>query len=161
MADVPVPVPLDEAAWFDEFVLSMGVRLRQALIARFGVDWGCDACAEALAWAWEHRTEVRAMENPAGYLFRVAQSSIRPQLRWSRHVVLVPRNQITTTDEVDLDLADALATLKHAQRVSVVLVHAYGWSYAEVAALLGITVAATTNHVHRGLRKLRNTLEES
>lgn len=158
---MPMPVPADEALWFDGFVASAGVRLRQALLVRFGVDWGCDAYAEALAWAWEHRSEVRGMEHPVGYLFRVGQSAMRPQIRWSRRVVLVERTDLGSSDDIDLDLADALAALKHVQRVSVVLVHAYGWSYAEVASLLGVSVAAITNHVHRGLRKLRAMLEES
>ena len=159
--DAPISAPVDEAFWFDEFLASEGPRLRQALVARFGVDWGCEAFADATAWAWEHRSEVREMDNPVGYLFRVAQSALRPQIRWRRRVLLVERTEVTAALDVDLDLADAVSRLGHAQRVSVVLVHAHGWSYAEVAALLGISVAATTNHVHRGLRKLRTMLEDS
>jgi hypothetical protein len=30
-----------------------------------------EALAEAIACAWEHRSEVLAMENPAGFLYRM------------------------------------------------------------------------------------------
>lgn len=58
----------------------------------------------------------------------------------------------------DTELFEALSRLKDAQRVAVVLVHCYAHSYREVADLLGIGEAAVTNHVHRGLRRLRSLL---
>ena len=33
--------------------------------------------AEALAWAWENWERVQGLTNPAGYLYRVAQSKSR------------------------------------------------------------------------------------
>ncbi len=45
--------------------------------------------------------------------------------------------------------------------MAVLLVHAHGWSYAEVADVLDIRVSAVRNHVHRGLTKLRTHLEQS
>ena len=43
--------------------------------------------------------------------------------------------------------------------MAVLLVHGYGFSYREVAEVLDVSEAAVTNHVHRGLRKLRSRLE--
>jgi DNA-directed RNA polymerase specialized sigma24 family protein len=163
VTDLPMPERVEDAAWFEGFVTSEGSRLRQALIARFGVDVGSEVQREALAWAWEHRDQVRGMTNPVGYLYRVAQSASRSHLRWSRRVLLVDSSEATLSEDrrVDLDLVAALGALRSDQRIAVTLVHAYGWSYAEVADLLRISVAATTNHVHRGLRKLRKVLEDS
>ena len=39
---------------FEAFAAEEGERLRRALVSAYGVDSGCDAWAEALAWAWEH-----------------------------------------------------------------------------------------------------------
>jgi len=56
-------------------------------------------------------------------------------------------------------LQPALGSLSEAQRVSVVLVHGYGWTLREVAVLLGITVSTVQTHVERALAKLRKALE--
>lgn len=160
MADFPAPATDSDAAWFEDFASSSGVRLRQALIARYGVERGCDAFSMALLWAWEHRDRLRGMGSPVGYLFRVAQSEVRPELRWERRVVLVDVDERVDGENLDVDLVRALARLSGPQRTAVVLVHAYGWSYAEVADVLGVSVAAVTNHVHRGLQRLRGLLGE-
>ncbi|MFT3852441.1 MAG: sigma factor-like helix-turn-helix DNA-binding protein [Ilumatobacteraceae bacterium] len=46
-----------------------------------------------------------------------------------------------------------------AQRSAVLLIKAHGCSYAETAELRGISEAAVTNHLHRGLKRLRASLE--
>jgi RNA polymerase sigma factor (sigma-70 family) len=160
VADVPAPATESDAAWFDDFASLNGVRLRQALIARYGVEVGCDAFSMALLWAWEHRDRLRTVDSPVGYLFRVAQSKVRPELRWQRRVALLEVDERVDGEYVDVDLVRALATLSRPQRTAVVLVHSYGWSYAEVAEVLGVSVAAVTNHVHRGSLRLRGLLGE-
>ncbi len=85
---------------------------------------------------------------------------MRSQVRWWQRTLLVEHDARAEAFEVDLDLADALARLRRPERVAVVLVHAHGWSYGEVADVLGVTVAAVTNHVHRGLQRLRAALED-
>ena len=62
---------------FRAFVTTTEPRLHRALAAALGWDRGRDATADALAYAWEHWPKVRAMANPAGYLYRVGQSSVR------------------------------------------------------------------------------------
>ena len=83
MADLPLSETLDDEAWFAAFAQSEGLRLRQGLLARFGVEVGCEVWEDALAWAWEHRDRVKVAANPVGYLYRVAQSASRPYVRWS------------------------------------------------------------------------------
>jgi hypothetical protein len=58
---------------FEALVESIGPRLSRAFVARYGVELGAEAFADALEWAWEHRDDHTAMENPAGYLYRVGQ----------------------------------------------------------------------------------------
>lgn len=60
----------------------------------------------------------------------------------------------------DPGLHAALLALKESQRVCVVLVHVYDWTYEQTAAVLGISSAAVRNHLHRGLRRLRHELED-
>jgi DNA-directed RNA polymerase specialized sigma24 family protein len=135
------------------------VRLRRALVARYGVELGVEACAEATAWAWAHRTRLLAMTNPVGYLYRVGQSAVRAQSRWHRAPLFPPEPFDDELPVPDGDLAAALAKLAPDQRAAVMLVHAYGYRYAEAADLLDIPVSTLKNHLHRGGRKLRQLLE--
>ena len=124
------------------------------LTAARGFDQGREATAEALAWAWEHWVQVRGMDNPTGYLFRVGQSRTRTR----KTPTLVVR--ATWSDPlVEPRLAQALTDLSEQQRTAVVLVHAYGWTLREVAELHGITVSTVQTHLERGLFKLRMALE--
>lgn len=142
-------------AWFTD----ASVLLRRALVARNGLVDGGDAAAAALAWAWEHRDRLAAMANPLGYLYRVGQSSLRPDRRFAkRRTELVPDDLVAVLPDADVDLFRALDRLTPEQRVSVVLVHMYRFRYREVAELLDVTEAAVTNHVHRGLARLRRLL---
>lgn len=146
---------------FAQFIEPAAVTLRRALVARNGVEDGCDAAAEAIAWAWEHRVEVEAMSNPLGYLFRVGQSSLRRERRIrSRRGQWRVEPFVDATAGFDPDLFAGLRRLTADQRTAVVLVHMYGFGYREVADVLDISEAAVTNHVYRGLRRLRQLLGE-
>jgi DNA-directed RNA polymerase specialized sigma24 family protein len=132
-------------------------RLRQALVARFGWQLGTEAWQDAAAYGWEHRDRLADMDNPVGYLFRVAQTSVRRQLRWARQVDL-PAPPPDRLPDVEPGLPAALAALSPRQRVAVMLVHAHGWTHDEAASVLGIDVSSLRNHLRRGLDKLRHDL---
>jgi Sigma-70, region 4 len=55
-------------------------------------------------------------------------------------------------------LLPALEQLTVAQRVTVVLVHGYGWSQADAAELLDVSPSTVRTHLHRALTQLRLTL---
>ena len=57
------------------------------------------------------------------------------------------------------EIAAALWSLSAANRAVVVLKDVYGWSHAEVAEALGITVTAAKVRLHRGRTLLRRDLE--
>lgn len=150
----------DASVGFDRFVADAGERLRRVLVARHGVDVGNDIADEALAYAWEYWDRVREMENPVGYLYRVAGSASRRHRRWRRRVLL-PTEFRPESEPADNGLQMALARLSEPQRVCVVMVHVYDWTYQQTAAATGLTLAAVTNHVHRGLLRLRTELGAS
>jgi RNA polymerase sigma-70 factor (ECF subfamily) len=132
-------------------------RLRQALVGRYGWEQGHEACQDAMAYAWEHADRLRAMDNPVGYLYRVGQTSVRRQRRWSRHVALPPVVPSVLPD-VEPGLPAAIGALSPRQRLAVLLVHAHGWTHEEAATVLGIDVSTLRNHLQRGLSRLRSIL---
>lgn len=143
-------------------IAEMSVVLHRALVARNGLDRGSDAAATAVAWAWEHPDELAGIDNPIGYLYRVGQSSLRRGYRLDRlRVDLLPDSVTHDTPGIDHDLFDALRELTPDQRVSVAMVHMYGFAYRDVADVIGVTEAAVTNYVHRGLQRLRDVLSRN
>src|SRR6476646_6869838 len=136
---------------FEEFVADARISLARAFTAAYGPERGQEALAEAMAYAWTNFAELQAMENPVGYLYRVGQSRTRPRKR----APLFPAPAARGLPEVEPRLADALTALTEQQRVCVVLVHAYDWTYQEVADLLGISRSTVQNHLERALARLR------
>ena len=145
---------------FDAFVQRERPRLEAVLVAHYGVEVGPEAAADALAWAWEHWERVAGMDHPVGYLYRVAQSSSRRHLRWRRPVVL-PEVTPERAADIDPGLPAALVRLSRQQRVAVVLVHAYGWTYEEAATAMHVSVSTLRNHLSRGTARLRKMLGET
>ncbi len=143
----------DQRTAFTAFVAEVEPRLRRALVALRGRDAGRDATAEALAWAWEHWDQVQAMENPAGYLYRVGTSRTRERRR-----ALLPSKGDAPAPTFEPGLGPALAALTDRQRAAVVLVHGCGWSYTEVAEAIGVTKSSVGTHVARGMGQLRAAL---
>jgi DNA-directed RNA polymerase specialized sigma24 family protein len=149
---------------FERLVLPILDRVRRALIVKYGVETGSDVAADAMEWAWQHMDRVVSMENPAGYLFRVGQSAARQHQRWWHSTTTFPNGGRWLAADVLVmndDMMDALRRLTPSQRVSVLMVHGYGFSYRDVADVLGIRESAVTNHIHRGLSRLRRILEQT
>jgi DNA-directed RNA polymerase specialized sigma24 family protein len=141
---------------FTEFFERSEPKLRNALVASYGVEVGTEAASDALAYGWEHWDRVREMDNPVGYLFRVGRSrSRRFRRRPPLPIVAARPNPIPW---VEPGLPKALARLSERQRVAVILVHSLGWTYAEAAELLGVSIGTVEIHVRRGLRRLRRSL---
>jgi RNA polymerase sigma-70 factor (ECF subfamily) len=142
-----------EVRQFEEFVAEVSPRLLRAFVGVRGAE-APEAVAEALAYAWEHRNALSEMDNPVGYLYRVGLSRTRPR----RPPQLPAPAQIGVPD-VDPRLIPALLALPSTQRTAVWLVHACGWSYADVATALDTTASMIGNHVARGMDRLRRRLK--
>jgi DNA-directed RNA polymerase specialized sigma24 family protein len=153
--DFGIDIPFNGVT-FEEFARSEGVRLRAALVAAYGAQTGMDSAAEAIAYGWEHWERVGSMENPSGYLFRVGQNAAR---RSPRRTAYLPAPTPDELPSFDPGLLPALARLTESQRVTVVLVHGYGWSQTETARLLDVSHATVRTHLARALAHLQNALE--
>jgi len=141
---------------FTDFVRTAEPRLRNALVASYGHESGREATAEALAYAWENWDRIYAMENPIGYLYRVGRSRGRVLFRKPGPL---PRPTSSDMPWIEPALPNALEALSRNQRTAVFLVKGYGWTYKEVAELLGTSLSTVQKHVDRGLAKLRSSLE--
>jgi len=138
---------------FEVFVRDAEPRLRRALIGAVGVDRAADAVGEALADAFAHWSDVRTMDNPVGFLYRVGQSKSRPRKR-----LRLLRADPVRLPDVEPGLADALAALPLSQRAAVWLAHGCDWSHAEIAESLQVSTSTVATHVARGLARLRSEL---
>jgi DNA-directed RNA polymerase specialized sigma24 family protein len=139
---------------FDDFVAATEPRLHRALVAKLGWERGREATAEALAYAWEYWDRVAAMANPAGYLYRVGASRVRP-----RKQAALPGQGHEDEIWFEPSLAKCLSTMPERQRIAVVLVHGYGWSSSEVADMTGLKRTTVQTHLERGLANLRRQLK--
>ena len=140
---------------FGAFADEVTPRLKAALVAAVGIDRAPDALSEALAYGWEHWDTLGAMDNPAGYLYRVGVSRGRRR-RLTR--VVFPAPPDGEMPWVEPGLPRARAKLSERQRTAVVLVHCLGWTQEEVAELLEITRGSVQTHLERGLHRLRTSL---
>jgi RNA polymerase sigma-70 factor (ECF subfamily) len=141
---------------FSGFVKDVEPRLRRALIAASGPEVGRECTADALVYAWRHWDRVSAMDNPAGYLYRVGRSAAR---KYRIRSVRFPPESSNPEPIVEPGLDRALAGLSGKQRAAVLLVKGYGMTYREVADLLDLSRATVQQHVDRALAKLRRVLE--
>lgn len=140
---------------FTRFVQTVEPRLRIALVARFGPERGREATAEALAYAWEEWDSVARLEYPVAYLCKVGRSRTRSRKRPRP----LPKAGHHDEPSVEPALPVALDELTTMQRMSVVLVHAYGWTHAEAAQVMEVAEPTVKTHVQRGLAKLRASLK--
>lgn len=108
----------------------------------------------AMELAYRRWDEVSALENPAGYLYRVARNAARSR---RKRLPTVPMSE-TERYGFEPALPQALQRLSEQQRQAVLLVHASGCTLAEAAAVLGISVSTLRNHLDRGLARLRTHL---
>jgi RNA polymerase sigma factor (sigma-70 family) len=147
-----------ERVEFTAFVRDVEPRLLRALVAQYGPVDGREATVDALSWAWENWARLAEVDHKLGYLYRVGQSARRRCASRPVPAVLHVRAEQQAPD-IDPGLLPALAQLSEQQRTAVVLVHAFGWTQTEVAALLDVTVSTVREHITRGLARLRARLE--
>jgi RNA polymerase sigma-70 factor (ECF subfamily) len=80
--------------------------------------------------------------------------------RWIAADVETPSQAAQRNERLVL-LADAVAQLPDAQRDAVTLHHLEGWPLARIARRLGRTEPAVAGLLHRGLKRLRELMQES
>ncbi len=140
---------------FTSFVRDVEPRLRHSLIPSVGLDAATEATAEALAYGWEHWDRLRHMDNPAGYLYRVARTKAR---QTSKRKPVLPGVSVSHLPHVEPGLPRALGRLSEKQRTVVWLVYGLEWQQREVADLLGVSEDTVRTHLLRGLKKLQKMI---
>ena len=94
------------------------------------------------------------MGNPAGFLYRVGQSQTRSRKR----PAMYPAPAEVGLPSVEPRWGRHLGGLTERQRVCVVLVSGFEWTYQEVADLLDLSRSSVQNHVERGMQHLREAI---
>jgi RNA polymerase sigma-70 factor (sigma-E family) len=129
-------------------------------------DWHAaeDLVQESMVKLYRAWPKLRLDGDPDAYLRRIMVNTHRSwwRARWRRET---PAGDLP--DTVIADFADGQAfaalvrqALPQRQRAAVVLRYCADLPEAEVADLLGCSVGTVKTHTHRGLRALRENLEE-
>jgi RNA polymerase sigma-70 factor (ECF subfamily) len=115
-----------------------------------------DAVAEAFTRAIEHWNEI---EDPRAWLYRVAFRIASADMKRERRPPPMGSavGEGAPIDDV-LPVLDALTSLPANQRAAIVLHYRMDMSVRDVASALGISVATTKVHLHRGRNRLRQML---
>jgi RNA polymerase sigma-70 factor (ECF subfamily) len=121
-----------------------------------------DVAQETFARAFEHWSQVSTMQNPVGWLMRVATNLALSDRRRVRRVrrTEAPAEPVIDTPG-DPGLGAALAQLTPAQRVAVVLRYYLDLSIEETARTLGKRPGTVRALTSQGVARLREQLGES
>jgi len=126
-----------------------------------------DITQETFVRAWTTPGEVRGGTVKA-YLLMIARNLYRSERkREARHVVLdeslsdpKPDPAIVTSDRLELrDLLRALQSLNETDRAALLMHARDGMPYVEIAAVLGLSIAAIKVRIHRARIKLQRLHE--
>jgi RNA polymerase sigma-70 factor (ECF subfamily) len=135
-----------------------------------------DVAQEALIRAWRALPRFRGDAKLSTWLHRITVNTAwTHKARARRHQSASIDDQLDLPAPVDSGhpevageilelrgrLRDALDRLPDAQREVVVLKDIYGWSHAEIAKSMGISVTAAKVRLHRARARLARDLEES
>lgn len=102
---------------------------------------------------------LSSAQNLRGWIFTIANrkaiDAIRARARRPLPLAEPPEQAHVDVDGGDSDFGFAVTELPPKQRTAVALRIALGWSYADVAASMGITEDAARANVHAALKRLR------
>ena len=117
---------------------------------------------DAFLRVWERWGRVSAMDDPEGFLFRIAMNLFRNRLRRAkvaagRALALRPRtDELAAVDDRD-EMLRLLRPLAPRQRAALVLTGYLGYPSEEAARLLGIRGATVRALETQGRRAIRRT----
>jgi RNA polymerase sigma factor (sigma-70 family) len=126
-----------------------------------------DAAAEAMARALVHWKRIGDLPYRDGWVLRVtanvALDAVRRQQRAQIHLP-DPVEAVSPPEEnivLRTALVAALQALPRRQREAIVLVHLVGMSSTEAAASMNVSVSSVSQHMRRGLARLRALDDDS
>ncbi len=123
-------------------------------------DLASEAVEEAMTRAYRSWRKVRAYDNQAGWVYRVALNWATSYLRKARREVhgTAPIDGVVASVQTDVDLYVALGHLDIKHRAPVVLRYLLDWSEADIASALNIPNGTVKSRLHRAMAKLRREL---
>ena len=149
---------------FSEFFAGEHIRLGRAIYLLTGNrEEAEELVQEALARAYERWDRVSQMDEPAGYVYRIAANLHRRKRRIRAWLPLLGEQPGPGADPIDatesrMDLLAALATLPRDQRETVILVEMFGYEAETAARVLGIKAVSVRVRLHRARLRLREVL---
>jgi RNA polymerase sigma factor (sigma-70 family) len=153
----------DDSA-FDELVRRRQVSIR-GLLRRWSGDahLADDLAQETFVRAWKH---LQRLESPAAFGGWLRQIALNVWLEIARRRQVPLRELPDEAGEaavpdsgLGVDLERALATLRPAERICIVLACAEGMSHGEVARATGFPLGTVKSHIARATARLRTLLE--
>ena len=152
---------------FGKLMMELRPRLHRYCARMVGSAFdGEDVVQDALAKAIEALPEAGHVQNPENWLFRIAHNTALDALRrrkrgaarhTSAEVALIEDQSADAAARVEAASSFAVfLALPAAQRAGVILMDVLGYSLAETADILGVTVASVKAALHRGRDKLQS-----
>jgi RNA polymerase sigma-70 factor (ECF subfamily) len=166
MAVMVEAVEAEHAQAFEDFFDAHYERLLRVLYLSIGNRHEAeDLAQDAFVRVYERWPRIGRLENPAGYLYRVALNARRSRMRRirvaaARALRLRPEQPADPQEATEdrLTVRRALATLPAGQREAVVLVEWLGLSDVEAGEVLGLSPGAVRTRLHRARAALRDLL---
>jgi RNA polymerase sigma-70 factor, ECF subfamily len=126
-------------------------------------DLATESADEAFARAYERWGDVAPMDNPSGWVYRVAVNVGRNRLKrldLERRKPPPPGPEVTEIDAPpDPAVARALARLPLSLQRVVVLRVLLDWQIDEIATALGCPRGTVKSRLHRALRRMQSALD--
>ena len=154
-------VTLSELEFESWYAAERDVVVRSLVVLAGDPETARDATAEAFSRAYERWPRVRAMQSPAGWVYRVALNELRRRMRRRRlesQLLGGARSDTLQAVDVDPELWAAVAALSTRQREVIVLRYVADLTEREVAAVLGISEGAASAALTVGRRRLAEQL---
>ncbi len=160
----PVAVAVEVGLEFEELFRSEHRRLVAALYLLVGDRVEAeDLAQEALARAFEHWSRVRAMESPAGYVYRIALNlsrrrfhRIRRERSSAKHAA--PPDDPTDKSDRRIVIRQAVMSLTREQREALVLTEWLDLDSEEAGKVLGISAESVRARSRRAREALRTRI---
>jgi RNA polymerase sigma-70 factor, ECF subfamily len=161
-----VPFPTERVdAWarFDAFIEEEHERLYKALYFVTGSREDAeDLSQEAFMKLWERWDTIDEIEDPTGYLFRVALNGFRMRRRRAsmalrRHVPMPETRDGFVEAEMRADVRSLLMGLTPRQRAALLLVDLLGYPSEQAARILRVRPSTVRNLASQGRRALKVT----
>ena len=149
-------------ALFPDFYREGRDRIARAVTLTLGDrDLAVEAVDEAMARAYQRWSRVGGLENPGGWVYRVALNWACSVLRRRRRAPQPhPEPEAAELGPVsEPTILAALAELDVRQRAVVVCRHLLGWSEDQTAAALSTPVGTVKSRLHRAYRILARRLD--